>query len=113
MIRTCEPNEKWNLKNRALRFVLRFPFSKLNSFEIDNIGIIEKCEDFKRKSSEEQNYPKSTRTELPNLCQSQFGAICRIEDFKRKSSKEQNYSKSTRTELQNLCQSQFGVIRRM
>ncbi|KRY32190.1 hypothetical protein T01_4168 [Trichinella spiralis] len=29
-------------------------------------------EDFKRKSSEEQNYSKSTRTELLNLCQSRF-----------------------------------------
>ncbi|KRY25611.1 hypothetical protein T01_10919, partial [Trichinella spiralis] len=33
---------------------------------------------FKRKSSEEQNYPKSTRTELLNLCQSQFAAIRRM-----------------------------------
>ncbi|KRY05973.1 hypothetical protein T12_595, partial [Trichinella patagoniensis] len=35
-------------------------------------------EDFKRKSSEEQNCPKSTSTQLLNLCQSQFGSIRRI-----------------------------------
>ncbi|KRY44526.1 hypothetical protein T03_10054 [Trichinella britovi] len=46
--------------------------------EIDNIGIIEKCEDFKRESSEEQNWPKITRTELLNLRQSHFCSIRRI-----------------------------------
>ncbi|KRY25807.1 hypothetical protein T01_13853 [Trichinella spiralis] len=34
--------------------------------------------DFKHKSSEGQNCTKSTRTELLNLCQSQFGAIRRM-----------------------------------
>ncbi|KRZ58968.1 hypothetical protein T02_12482 [Trichinella nativa] len=34
--------------------------------------------DFKRKSSEEQNCPKSTSTQLLNLCQSQFCSIRRI-----------------------------------
>ncbi|XP_003366151.1 conserved hypothetical protein [Trichinella spiralis] len=31
-----------------------------------------------QKSNEEQNCPKSTRTELLNLCQSQFGSIRRM-----------------------------------
>ncbi|KRX51627.1 hypothetical protein T09_778 [Trichinella sp. T9] len=35
-------------------------------------------EDFKRKGSEEQNCPKSTSTQLLNLCQSQFCSIRRI-----------------------------------
>ncbi|KRZ81853.1 hypothetical protein T08_10015, partial [Trichinella sp. T8] len=35
-------------------------------------------EDFKRKGSEEQNCPKSTSTQLLNLCQSQFSSIRRI-----------------------------------
>ncbi|KRZ81072.1 hypothetical protein T08_8709, partial [Trichinella sp. T8] len=35
-------------------------------------------EDFKPKSSEEQNCPKSTRTELLNLCQSKLGAVRRM-----------------------------------
>ncbi|XP_003372200.1 hypothetical protein Tsp_11225 [Trichinella spiralis] len=34
--------------------------------------------DFKHKSSEGQNCTKSTRTELLNLCQSQFGGIRRM-----------------------------------
>ncbi|KRY24972.1 hypothetical protein T01_2877 [Trichinella spiralis] len=46
--------------------------------EIHSIGIMEKCEDFKQKSNEEQNCPKSTRIELLNLCQSQFGSIRRM-----------------------------------
>ncbi|KRY25643.1 hypothetical protein T01_13887 [Trichinella spiralis] len=47
---------------------------------LDEIGSDKppRYEDFKRKSSEEQNCPKSTRTELLNLGQSQFGAIRRM-----------------------------------
>ncbi|KRX20692.1 hypothetical protein T07_4214 [Trichinella nelsoni] len=51
-------------KNRALAAVV------ITSYETPD--------DFQHKSSEEQNCSKSSRTELLNLCQSQFGAIHRI-----------------------------------
>ncbi|KRZ49763.1 hypothetical protein T02_8354 [Trichinella nativa] len=83
-------------------------------FEIDNTGIIEKCEDFKRKSSEEQNWPKSTRTELLNLRQSQFCSIHRIyHELREKQEALQNVKDpKVRTELESEFEEESASTKR-
>ncbi|KRX12236.1 hypothetical protein T07_15074, partial [Trichinella nelsoni] len=76
-------------KNRALAAVV------ITSYETPD--------DFQHKSSEEQNCSKSTRTELLNLCQSQFGAIHRIYyELQEKEAESQNLQDPhMRAELEN------------
>ncbi|KRY13387.1 Eukaryotic translation initiation factor 4 gamma 3, partial [Trichinella patagoniensis] len=60
-------------------------------------------EDFKQKSSQEQkSCPKSTRTELLNLCQSQFSSIRRVhcELWERKEALKRVKDPNMRTELE-------------
>ncbi|KRY25336.1 hypothetical protein T01_15249 [Trichinella spiralis] len=76
-------------KNRALAAVV------ITSYETHD--------DFKHKSSGEQNCTKSTRTELLNLCQSQFGAIRRMyHELREKEEALQNVEDPhMRAELEN------------
>ncbi|XP_003366613.1 conserved hypothetical protein [Trichinella spiralis] len=71
-------------------------------------------ENFKRKSSEEQNCPKSTRTEFLNLCQSQFGAIRRMyHELREKDAVSQNVEDpNMRAELEREFEEQSASTKR-
>ncbi|KRX66652.1 hypothetical protein T06_3626, partial [Trichinella sp. T6] len=64
----------------VVRAIVARPVRKRKGYAVpyDALVILRCPEDFKRKGSEEQNCPKSTSTQLLNLCQSQFCSIHRI-----------------------------------
>ncbi|KRY06965.1 hypothetical protein T12_12398 [Trichinella patagoniensis] len=63
--------------------------------------------------SEEQNCPKSTHTELLNVCQAQFGAICRVyHELREKEAVLQNVDPHMRAELEREFEEQSASTKR-